>query len=172
MGSTSTNLKLPYPGGTDLVRDGDNAMQALAERIETRMPWGWIASAQTTSNETIPASTAKVVNGLSVTFTAPAIRRRIMVNLHLAAYTPSVAGTPFLCYIRLNTITIQYAGIVYATPGVTQTLTQFAYFDTTASQVCTVDAFAYNYAQPTVLAASANNPGTLLVQDIGPTTLT
>jgi hypothetical protein len=34
MGSTTTSLALPYPVGTDRVMDGDNAMQALAERLD------------------------------------------------------------------------------------------------------------------------------------------
>lgn len=35
MGSTTTN-GLPYPVGTDRVMDGDNAIQALAEAIDTK----------------------------------------------------------------------------------------------------------------------------------------
>ena len=35
MGATPSGL--PWPEGTDLVRDGDNAMKALAEAVEARM---------------------------------------------------------------------------------------------------------------------------------------
>lgn len=35
MGATPSGL--PWPEGTDLVRDGDNAIRALAEAIEARM---------------------------------------------------------------------------------------------------------------------------------------
>lgn len=35
MGLTTPIFDLPYPVGTDRVRDGDNAIQALAERVET-----------------------------------------------------------------------------------------------------------------------------------------
>jgi hypothetical protein len=35
MAGTTPN-GLPYPTGTDLIRDGDNAIQALAEAIDTR----------------------------------------------------------------------------------------------------------------------------------------
>lgn len=34
MGSTTPTYALPYPVGSDRVRDGDNAIQALAERVE------------------------------------------------------------------------------------------------------------------------------------------
>ena len=34
MGGTTTPLAFPYPTGTDRVMDGDNAMQALAEKID------------------------------------------------------------------------------------------------------------------------------------------
>ena len=34
MGSQTPTLALPYPVGTDLIADGDNAIQALAERVE------------------------------------------------------------------------------------------------------------------------------------------
>lgn len=46
MAGSTTKLALPYPTGTDRVMDGDNAMQALAERIEARMPWGCVAYSQ------------------------------------------------------------------------------------------------------------------------------
>lgn len=35
MGATPSGL--PWPEGTDLVRDGDNAIRALAEAVEARM---------------------------------------------------------------------------------------------------------------------------------------
>lgn len=35
MAGTTPVLKLPYPTGTDRVADGDNAIQALAQRVET-----------------------------------------------------------------------------------------------------------------------------------------
>jgi len=35
MPSTTPKFAFPYPVGTDRVTDGDNAIQALAERVET-----------------------------------------------------------------------------------------------------------------------------------------
>ena len=35
MGGTTSPLTFPYPTGTDRVADGDNAIQALAERLNT-----------------------------------------------------------------------------------------------------------------------------------------
>lgn len=37
MGATASGL--PWPAGTELVRDGDDAIRALAEAVEARM-WG------------------------------------------------------------------------------------------------------------------------------------
>lgn len=37
MGSQTAKLAIPYPVGTDRVTDGDNAMQALAERLDLLM---------------------------------------------------------------------------------------------------------------------------------------
>jgi hypothetical protein len=37
MGTTSTGL--PYPDGTAPVRDGDNAIKALADELNKRTPW-------------------------------------------------------------------------------------------------------------------------------------
>lgn len=34
MGSATTTFAVPYPVGTDRVMDGDNAMQAMAERLD------------------------------------------------------------------------------------------------------------------------------------------
>jgi len=39
---------MPYPVGTDRVADGDNAMQALAERVDARVPWGVLAFIENT----------------------------------------------------------------------------------------------------------------------------
>jgi hypothetical protein len=38
MGGTTPKYQLPYPTGTDRVADGDNAIQALAERVEVVVP--------------------------------------------------------------------------------------------------------------------------------------
>lgn len=43
MGGTTPIMALPYPTGTDRVADGDNAIQALAERVEAIEAGGWIA---------------------------------------------------------------------------------------------------------------------------------
>jgi hypothetical protein len=37
MAGTTTRLALPYPTGGDRVADGDNAMQALAEAVDTAL---------------------------------------------------------------------------------------------------------------------------------------
>jgi hypothetical protein len=61
----------PYPVGTDRVTDGDNAIQALAERIDTTL--GAIASgvANVTFPGAVPGSTITVVTLPAGRFTAP-----------------------------------------------------------------------------------------------------
>src|SRR5262245_10664278 len=40
MGSQTATFKIPYPLGTDRVMDGDNAMQAIAEKVDALLgPW-------------------------------------------------------------------------------------------------------------------------------------
>jgi hypothetical protein len=41
MAGTTPN-GLPYPTGTDLVRDGDNAIKALADAVDTRLGWAYV----------------------------------------------------------------------------------------------------------------------------------
>jgi hypothetical protein len=87
--ATTPNLKIPYPVGTDRVADGDNAMQAIAERVEARMPWGWVGYAQATADQTGIVGSA-TISGISVTFTAVAGRRyQATANVHLLA---NIAG--------------------------------------------------------------------------------
>ncbi len=43
MGSQTPTLAIPYPVGTDRVMDGDNAMQAMAESVESLMLATWQA---------------------------------------------------------------------------------------------------------------------------------
>lgn len=74
MGSQTTGLLLPYPVGTDRVMDGDNAIQALAERIEARMPWGWLAYTETTVDSGNISNT-EIGIGLNLVVTVPAGRR-------------------------------------------------------------------------------------------------
>jgi hypothetical protein len=43
MPSSTPKLAIPYPIGTDLLADGDNAIQALAERVEALLSPTWTA---------------------------------------------------------------------------------------------------------------------------------
>src|SRR4051812_13428855 len=74
MGSQTASLKMPYPVGTDRVMDGDNAMQALAERIEARMPWGYLAHTAMTTTSPVGTS-AQVISSGTLTVTVGAGRR-------------------------------------------------------------------------------------------------
>jgi hypothetical protein len=44
MPSQTANLALPYPVGTDLIADGDNAIQALADKLDAIL-WSGIPTA-------------------------------------------------------------------------------------------------------------------------------
>lgn len=50
MPSQTPGLKIPYPLGTDRVMDGDNAMQAIAERVDLVMGAGATGSVSAAPN--------------------------------------------------------------------------------------------------------------------------
>lgn len=83
-------LALPYPIGTDRVADGDNAMQALAERIELVLPRGRLAYAETTLAQSgIPAA-ATDLTGLAFPLTLTTKRFVLLACALIAG--PNVAG--------------------------------------------------------------------------------
>lgn len=90
MGGTTPVLALPYPTGSDRVADGDNAMQALAERIEARMPRGFLGEGIGTTVQG-GITTADII-GVTVTLTVPAGRRlRVTSAVTLGGTQPSWA---------------------------------------------------------------------------------
>ena len=101
MGSTTPVYALPYPVGSDRVRDGDNAIQALAERVEAVIapglvpagvvapfaggvaPAGWLLAAGGTADRTVDAALFGVIGTTygagdgSTTFGLPDLRSRL-----------------------------------------------------------------------------------------------
>lgn len=61
MGTTSKGY--PYPEGTDLVVDGDDAIEALAEAIDAKLP-----AAMTAGNASIPNAGGDATKSVTVTF--------------------------------------------------------------------------------------------------------
>jgi hypothetical protein len=65
---SGTTIKgYPYPTGTDRVADGDNAIQALAEKIDTVAPFAIAAG-------TVPITPPPAPGGVSTAITFPASR--------------------------------------------------------------------------------------------------
>lgn len=71
--ATTPVLALPYPIGTDRIMDGDNVIQALAERIEARLPRGYMQRADLTANLG-PFATRGDAAGLTMTVSLTAGR--------------------------------------------------------------------------------------------------
>lgn len=61
MPSETPKYALPYPVGTDRVMDGDNAMQALAERVEAVLGTGRVWTAKQGNPVPVPVNAWTVV---------------------------------------------------------------------------------------------------------------
>ena len=72
--ATTPILALPYPLDTDRVTDGDNAIRALAERLEAKMPRGNLAHIETQVVTSGIGVTPVQLTGLTTTVTVPANR--------------------------------------------------------------------------------------------------
>lgn len=104
MGSTTPLYELPYPVGSDRVRDGDNAIQDLAERLEAVMtgtlsptgavipfagsiaPTGWLlcqgqlVNRETYANLFLVLGVTYGAGDGSTTFSLPDLRSRIPIG--------------------------------------------------------------------------------------------
>lgn len=85
MSGSTPHLQIPYPTGTDRVADGDNAIQALAERIEARMPWGAKGRVQSTAT-TAHDQNGQTVPGLALTLSL------LSTRLYRATFAGSVGN--------------------------------------------------------------------------------
>lgn len=169
MPAQTTNLKLPYPLGTDLLVNGDNDIKALADRIEARMPWGWLAYAEKTTAQGSIGNTLTDVTGLSITFTAVANRR-----IRLSARGAVIAsGTTGFCNMGLHegATGLQYSEVNM--PNVAGNGVGL-YIDVVI--VPTAGAHTYKVVAMASTGtmtyhAAANRPAYILAEDLGPTSL-
>lgn len=106
MATTPAPNSIPYPVGTDRVMDGDNAMQAIAERVDTRLG-KWSSWAPTTTAYTASA-------GYTATYQRSADLVQVAYSAALASVVPgqlafSLPITPtspggFMVYGRVSII--------------------------------------------------------------------
>lgn len=140
MGSATTTFAVPYPVGTDRVMDGDNAMQAMAERLDLLLggaggassgtmpvnaPGIWQAVTGTTictDTTTAMASGATVSEsrfmkiGKSVWFRGYGTTANVVTNV--AVLLPNgVAGTPVSRHMWLPGMNIQGASVSASMSG-------------------------------------------------------
>ena len=168
MAGQTTTLKIPYPTGTDRVADGDNAMQAIAERIEARMPLGvlgravfTVATGAISGEYTIPA--------LTVTVTVPANRVIrvwcIMPNVNCSAV--GVMGVAFLKQDGAN-INVDCQYYSNASFGLSD-LCQAIVTPSAGSHTYSISLQAALGVSVTNNSAGVANYSHMVVEDIGPT---
>lgn len=88
MGTTPGGL--PYPEGTDLVMDGDEAIEALAKAIDPRLPPAYATGTTIVLN--IPAQS---VSSIAVTLPAGLFTATPYVTLGINTSAPNVRGAGF-----------------------------------------------------------------------------
>jgi hypothetical protein len=127
MGATTPKYAFPYPVGTDRVMDGDNAIQALAERVEAVMQTAYTAYTPTLYNGHVAGPGALVAR---YRLMGPTLHLRISYNVSTGAILPSqiqfglppgmqmagAAGTVHVPLRAYTSGTSQYLGM--ATNGV------------------------------------------------------
>lgn len=137
MAGTTAKFALPYPTGTDRVMDGDNAMQALAEKIDAII--GNPRSATTT--KTVSASGFKPAG------------MQVLPNSNVTL----TMSAPGLCYIRTASDVGNITGTGYVDYRLTQDLTssQVLFYDANVPRSeLTSHSWLYMPAGPTALTVS------------------
>ena len=110
MAGTTTDYALPYPTGSDLVRNGDNAIQSLAEAVADLLSGTFITVTEDTTSGTQTTNSTSFTNktDCQVTFTPGASGKfQVILEAHLDS---------------LNTAATTVAG-VDITGGLTQAAT-------------------------------------------------
>jgi hypothetical protein len=169
MGGTTPVTSIPYPTGTDRVADGDNAIQALAERIEARYPRGivgWLA--KTDSQAGIPDAGANIT-GLQ--FNAQMYAGRLYrLEWSGTVFQVTSNGRP-QCRILMDGVECanwveDVVGNNYASFLVSRLIQV-----TTGSHQITAQASAFS-AQTINIVGSVPNPSIIRCEDMGPWPLT
>lgn len=167
MGGITPNLKIPYPVGTDRVADGDNAMQAIAERLEARLPYGCLARViRTTSAGPYQAET-QVMTLPSITFPAGRLVR-------IAAYIADMVGTSAtqfgIVYLRANGSRLTQGVRTVVNTGGNTLYTELIFAP--GPGALTFDATVACVGGSVNANAGPAYPMYLLCEDIGPATIT
>ena len=163
MGGTTAKRALPYPTGTDRVADGDNAMQALAERVEARMPWGTIGHGQRFDAPVVGAGT-----GIISTVAAPIpANRRVHVSAYMSYWVQTNINNGMSVDLIYNGATIIQQFYQTFAAGAVNTVHP--------SAVVVLPAGTYSFTLAvsaggsTICANAAGaNPTWILAEDIGP----
>jgi hypothetical protein len=181
MGNTTAVLKLPYPVGTDPLRDGDNALQALAERLEARMPLGWVGFASdATATQTVPVGGVDTtVTGVGAVAANLGANRRVRVSGLFHGTTATNAATGGVSVYggvgAASTLRAQ-AFTTLAKPGDTISFAVMGSFvtDAAGAWVFAMRVAWFANAGQSVLTsqATALRPNYLLIEDVGPSVLT
>lgn len=107
MGGTTPNLALPYPVGTDRVMDGDDAIKALADMLDSRVPWGVsrrriMGTNHTYSNPTAwtPLNVPGDATPLTANFTKRVATTRLMMRLTVTCNMTSGAAQAIFWGLR------------------------------------------------------------------------
>lgn len=161
-------LAIPYPVGTDRVMDGDNAMQAIAERVEALLeqrPRGPVAF-RTVSADYVPGSGSFVVPGLSFGFTTLANHRYRLTAVSHARCTST--GIFYICETFMDATTVQTATAQQYVSNAVSTLTPWADLAPTAGAHTFGLRLTCQSGQISV-SASAAQPCILELEDLGTT---
>lgn len=168
MGSTTAKLLLPYPVGTDRVADGDNAMEALAKRIEARMPWGVVASSiWTTATASIGANPVQLAQ---ITVPDGGAGRRLMLSGYVCAIHSLSAGL-FSLVIRESAVDQQYCETVCAQVSANGVGARITHTVSASAGAHTYTLVAFTPAGTCTAHAASNRPAYFIAEDLGPASM-
>lgn len=114
MGGTTPKFGFPYPTGTDRVADGDNAIQALATKVEAELANAWVPLTLFGASWTViagygPPAVRRMggvvfMRGLIANTGSTTSGVRIVDPLPVGYRPISTERYPCLCYITANAL--------------------------------------------------------------------
>lgn len=167
MPATTPGIALPYPVGTDPVQQGDDAIKALAERIEARMGWGCLAQ-----NKRVDVAGPFTVATAYCQLTNITLRsgRRYRIDAFTIARN---TGTTGLCTFHIRRNAVVVGGSIRTMAGGTFDQVYLTAFVDGDGLAAGVDQYIGPQAPCTVILENGGNtPAHLVVTDIGPTVVT
>lgn len=167
MSGQTPYTKIPYPTGTDRVMDGDDAMQAIAARIEARYPRGTLIYAQWVT-ALGPIGSGNVISTIAVPDNGAGRRLRITA---FSTLTCTVGGGTIISRIQEGGNDIGRADVITpATAGV-GTFVYFATIVTPSAGPHTYDLKMSASAGTGTAIGGPDRPGYFMAEDIGPVSL-